>query len=153
MANKCKKLTCACSISNVELAGFRKVRSEGFRWKFFTWSLLATSMCVSLLPLFVTQTWSFGAAEEQCEEWAVELYEIYANTTDFGYGDIDDNADRQLFPVHTNNVASLWVSVACLLGWYFISPHNSAMAEGLDYPCETIMLSVIIHVFDFAPSS
>ena len=128
---------CCCSALSVELATFRKVRGNGFRWKLFTGLLLFTSVCMSLLPLFSTQTWSFGAAEEKCEERAVELYEIYANTTDNGYGDINDSAARQLFPTHSNNVTSLWISVVCLLGWYFLSPHNSTtLAEDLDFPCE-----------------
>ena len=145
--------TCCCSALSVELATFRKVRGNGFRWKLFTGLLLFTSVCISLLPLFSTQTWSFGAAEEKCEEWTVELFEIYANTTyrgvDRNLGDISDNAVRQIFPQHSNNVASLWISVVCLLGWFFLNPHNSStLAEDLDFSCE---ISICVCSFHHTP--
>ena len=127
------KLT--CSVLKVELAGFRVVRGRNFCWKLFIFSLLSVSAFVALLPLFLTRTWSFGAAEEQCEEWTLEkLEKFYVDDDDWEY---DDNAVNHLFPQHSNNVASLCVSVFCLLGWYFLSPHNTALAEDLDRSCKT----------------
>ena len=124
-----------CSVLKVELAGFRVVRGQNFWWKLFAFSLLSVSACVASLPLFVTRTWSFGAAEEQCEERLLErLKKKFVDDDDWEF---DDNAVRYLFPQQSNNVAALCVSVFCLLGWYFLSSHNTALAEDLDRSCKT----------------
>jgi len=120
------KLT--CSVLGIELAGFRTARGPHLWWKLFVFSLLSVSTFMALLPLFVTQTWSFGAAEEQCEDWTLKRLKEW---------DIDDYANDLLFPQHFNNVANLCVSVFCLLGWYFLSPHNTALAEDHDRTCKT----------------
>jgi len=114
----------------VEIVAFRTVRGEGFWWKLCTSLLLSTSGCVALLPMFITQTWTFKEAEAICMQWTVEKLQ----TMDIGI--IEDNANRHLFPAHPNNVTALFISVICFLVWYFLSPHNvkhnSAVAENLD---------------------
>ena len=52
----------------LELACHVAVRSEAFHAKAFYASLAATSLCVVLLPLFVTNTLSYGAAVKVCYE-------------------------------------------------------------------------------------
>jgi hypothetical protein len=61
--------TSTCSASALGLAVFLIVRGETFYKKtFFTGQCVAT-LCVVLLPLFVTNTPSHGAARKVCHDW------------------------------------------------------------------------------------
>ena len=61
--------TCA-AFPALERACHVAVRSETFHAKTFYAFLAATDLCVVLLPLFVTNSTSYGAAEKVCYDRA-----------------------------------------------------------------------------------
>jgi hypothetical protein len=126
-----------CSASAFELACYLIVRSETFYTKTFFACLYVTTLCVILLPLFVTNTASYGAADKVCHDWTVAR----ANVTRFDVDsqlydpewDMDDFADWHLFPGHIFNSTSIGVSLFGFWVWLFFSPHSQK--QDLDRTC------------------
>jgi hypothetical protein len=122
-----------------ERACFLTTRNEAFHPQSFFAGLAAITLCVFLLPLLATGTWSFGAASEVCFDrtfarnnvtnWVVDSQHYYPEW------DMDDAADWHLFPFHTFNSTSLAVSLFGLWVWFFFSPHLAAL--DLDRPRTT----------------
>ena len=112
-----------------ELACFLTTRSEAFHPKAFITGIIAITLCVFLLPLFVTGTWSCGAASSVCYDRTFErLNATYTDVESPLYDpdwDMDDSANRHLFPVHLFNSTSTAVSLFGLCVWLFFSPHLS----------------------------
>jgi hypothetical protein len=131
--------TCSAS-SAAELWCFLAVRKETFRAKAFYASLAATTLFSALLPLVVTGTASFGAAQKGCYVKTVvrlEAHFLGVDSPDYdpGWtveGNFDDNAGWHLFPVHSFNTISTVVSLFGFGVWLFFSPHNSDVAQDLD---------------------
>jgi hypothetical protein len=120
----------------LEIACHVAVRSEKFHAKTFYTSLAAGTLCVVLLPLFVTNTASYGAAREVCYNRAFfRLYAIHGDVDSPDYYPdwaMDDNAVWHLFPQHLFNSLSTVVSLFGFGVWLFFSPHQSDMAKDLD---------------------
>ena len=127
---------CSCNALSVERVVHTKTRDKEFYWKTFVGTLVSMNIFVALLPLFVTETWSFGAANDVCRSW-VEEWLMTVFMEDDPARDFDSAANRALFPAHSYNVASQFVSLFGLLVWFFISPHNNsnAAATGPDLRC------------------
>jgi hypothetical protein len=112
-----------------ELACLLTARSEAFHPTAFITGIIAITLCVFLLPLLVTGTWSYGAASTVCYNRTI----AYRNATRFDvesqYYDpdweMDDNAPWHLFPVHLFNSTATAVSLFGLCVWLFFSPHLS----------------------------
>jgi hypothetical protein len=129
-----------CNVSALELTCCLIVRSERFYAKtFFSCQSVAT-LCVVLLPLFVTKTASYGAASKACYDWSFS----WRNETHFDVGsqknydpewDMDDSANWHLFPMHLFNSISTVMSLFGFGVWLFFSTHNSDVARDLDRTC------------------
>ena len=112
-----------------ELACLLATRSEAFHPKAFITGIIAITLCVFLLPLFVTGTWSYRAASTLCYDWNF----IRLNATHFDVEsplydldwEMDDAATWHLFPLHLFNSTSTAVSLFGLCLWLFFSPHLS----------------------------
>jgi hypothetical protein len=135
-----KMPTCICGALpaslRLEMACFVAVRSKTFHAMTFCASLAATNLFVVLLPLFVTNTASYGAAEKACYDRTFSrLNTIYLDENSPRYNpdwDMHDNADRHLFPLHLFNSLSTAVSLFGFGVWVFFSPHQSDVAKDLD---------------------
>ena len=133
--------TSTCSASASELAVFLIVRGETFYKKtFFTGQCVAT-LCVVLLPLFVTNTPSYGAARKVCHDWNfmhrnVTYFDVNSPEYNPEWG-MDDNAPWDLFPVHLFNSISTVTSLFGFWVWLFFSPHMDDLARDLDRTCTT----------------
>ena len=128
-----------CNPSAFELACCLVVRSEKFYAKtFFTCQSVAT-LLVILLPLFVTNTASYGAASKECYDrtfaWRnVTKFDVDSQDYDPEW-DVDDVAQWRLFPVHLFNSIATVMSLFGFWVWLFFSPHNSDVARALDRTC------------------
>ena len=112
-----------------ELACLLTTRSEAFHPKAFITGIIAITLCVFLLPLFVTGTWSYGAASTECYDRAfarlnATYFDVEAQHYDPDW-EMDDSASFHLFPVHLFNSTSMAVSLFGLCVWLFFSPHLS----------------------------
>jgi hypothetical protein len=119
-----------------ELTCHVTVRSETFHAKTFYAFLAATDLCVVLLPLFVTNSTSYGAAEKVCYDRSSSMFNVIFSDEDSPkYNpdwDMDDNAINHLFPQHMFNSLSTVVSLFGFGVWLFFSPHQSDVAKDLD---------------------
>ena len=125
-----------CSASATELALYLIVREETFFKKtFFTCQCVAT-LCVVFLPMFVTNTPSYGAASKVCHDWALMRLNVTRFDVDHQHYDpewnMDDNAPWYLFPAHLFNSVSTVVSLFGFWVWLFFSPHMANVARDLD---------------------
>ena len=96
-----------CSASAFELAVYLAVRADTFYKKtFFMCQCLAT-FCVVLLPLFVTNTPSYGAARKVCHGWVFRREnETRSDVGHQNYSsewDMEDLATWDLLPAHLFN--------------------------------------------------
>ena len=111
-----------------ELACYLATRSHTFHKKSFFACLSVTSLCVVLVPLFVTNTLSYGAATRVCHDWTVTRKNVTRFDVDSQYydpeWDMDDAADWHLLPVHLFNSISTAVSLFGFGIWLFFSPHE-----------------------------
>jgi hypothetical protein len=129
----------ACSASASELAVYLVVRADTFYKKtFFTCQCVAT-LCVVLVPLFVTSTASYGAARKACHDRAFMLknvtnFDVDSPNYDPEWG-MDDDAQWRLFPVHVFNSISTVMSLFGFWVWLFFSPHMADVARDLDRTC------------------
>ena len=109
-----------------------------YKKTFFTCQCVATLLVV-LLPLFVTNTPSHGAARKVCYDRTF----AWGNVTSFDVDspiydpewDMSDAAAWNLFPVHLFNSISTVVSLLGFWVWLFFSPHMSEVARDLDRKC------------------
>jgi hypothetical protein len=129
-----------CNPSAFELACCVIVRSDTFYPKtFFTCQSVAT-LLVILVPLFVTNTASYGAASKVCYDRAFALRnETYFDVESLKYDpewDMDDNSTWALFPAHLFNSIATVMSLFGFWVWLFFSPHNSEVARALDRTCK-----------------
>jgi hypothetical protein len=128
-----------CNPSAFELACCLFVRSDTFYVKtFFTCQSVATLLFI-LLPLFVTNTTSHGAASKVCYDrnfaWRnVTYFDVESPKHDPEW-DMDDSASLHLFPVHLFNSITTVMSLFGFWVWLFFSPHNSDVARALDRTC------------------
>ena len=144
--------TCA-AFPALERACHVAVRSENFHTKTFYASLVATNLCVVLLPLFVTNTASYGAAEQVCYDRLFSMES--AKFLDVDSPDykpdwtFDDWATNHLFPQHLFNSLSTVVSLFGFGVWLFFSPHQSDVAKDLDRTrtCTEIVFSFALGSF------
>ena len=143
-----------CNPSALELAIYLTVRSETFYPKtFFSCQSVAT-LLVILLPLFVTNSASYSAASTACYDrtfaWSnVTYFDVDSQWYDPEW-DMDDLAERHLFPVHLFNSTSTVVSLFGFGVWLFFSPHNSDVARDLDRTCTGKMI-VFLQQFHACP--
>ena len=118
-----------CNPSAFELACCLVARSETFYAKtFFTCQSVAT-LLVIVLPLFVTNTASYGAASKVCYDrnfaWRnVTHFDVESLKYDPEW-DMGDLANYHLFPVHLFNSIATVMSLFGFWVWLFFSPHNS----------------------------
>jgi hypothetical protein len=128
-----------CDPSAFEKACCVIVRSETFYPKTFFACQVVATVLVILLPLFVTNTASHGAASKECYDRAFALRNVTNFDVDSQYydpeWDMDDDAVRALFPVHLLNSISTVMSLFGFWVWLFFSPHNSDVARELDRTC------------------
>ena len=112
------------------------VRSETFYAKSFYASLAAGTLCVILLPLFVTGTASYGAAGKVCYDRSFSFFSaMYLDVDSPNYNpdwDMDASSTQNLFPQHFFNSLSTGVSLFGFGVWLFFSPHQSGVARDLD---------------------
>ena len=119
------------------------LRGPYFYAKTFFTSLVAATLCVDLLPLFMTGTPSHGAARKAC-------YDRFSPLRIAWHGDpesqhhipdwdvnTEDSAGYHLFPVHLFNSISTATSLFGFWVWLFFSPHKSEQAKHLDRTCTT----------------
>jgi hypothetical protein len=128
-----------CSAPAFELACYLTVRRKTFNSvAFFACQSVAT-VCVVLLPLFVTNTASCGAARVVCYDRTI----VMANVTSFDVDsphydpewDMKDFAPWNLFPAHLFNSIAAVVSLFGFWAWLFFSPHKFDVAQNLDRRC------------------
>jgi hypothetical protein len=125
--------------SAFELACCLKMRSDTFYAKTFFACQSAVTLSVVLLPLFVTNTASYGAAGEVCHDRTF----AWKNATRFDVDhprhdpewDMGGFAEERLFPVHLFNSIATVISLFGFWVWLFFSPHNSDVARDLDRTC------------------
>jgi hypothetical protein len=115
------------------------MRSETFFTKTFFACQSVATLCVILLPLFVTNTTSYGAARADCYDMSfalrnVTMFDVDAPKYDPEW-DMDDAADWRLFPVHLFNSIATVMSLFGFWVWLFLSPQNSDVARDLDRTC------------------
>ena len=133
----------------LDIACHVAVRSENFHAKTFYMSLAAGILCVVLLPLFVTNTTSYGAAKKVCYDRAFSRI-LDEDSSQYNPDlDFDDHASRHLFPQHLFNSLSTVVSLFGLGVWLFFSPHQSDVAKDLDRTrtCTEIVFSFALGSF------
>ena len=126
-----------------ELAWHVTFRGPTFYTKTFFTFLVAATICVDLLPLFMTGTSSYGAANKVCyDRFSLLRTAWYADPESQYYDsewDVDakESATRYLFPVHLFNSISIGVSLFGFWVWLFFSPHKkSDAAQNLDRTCK-----------------
>ena len=124
-----------CSASATELAVYLIVRGEAFyRKTFFTCQCVATLLGV-LLPLFITNTPSHGAARKSCHDWTFMLNNAThwdVDSPDYNpEWEMEDSATFHLFPQHLYNSISTVVSLFGFWVWIFFSPHMADVARDL----------------------
>jgi hypothetical protein len=128
-----------CSASAFELAAYLTVRSEAFYKKSFFVCPSVATLCVVLLPLFITKTVSYGAARKACHDWSFEWKSVqYLDADNMDYNpewEMEDYASWDLLPSHLFNSISTVVSLFSFWVWLFFSPYMSDMARDLDRTC------------------
>ena len=119
-----------------ELACHVAIRKETFHAKTFYASLTAATLCVVLLPLFVTGTASYGAAGKVYYDRSFSrnvAFYLDEDSPDYKPDwEMDDQAVNHLFPQHLFNSLSTVVSLFGFGVWLFFSPHQSDVAKDLD---------------------
>jgi hypothetical protein len=112
-----------------ELTCLLTARSEAFHPRAFIAGIVAITLCVFLIPLFVTGTWSCGAASTVCYERTFALQNATFFDVESPHYDpdweMDDSASWYLFPAHLFNSTSTAASLFGLCVWLFFSPHLS----------------------------
>jgi hypothetical protein len=110
-----------------------------FHTKTFYAFLAEGTLCVVLLPLFMTNTASYGAAGKVCYDRAFSLQSAISGdvgSPDYDPDwDFDDNNGNHLFPQHLFNSLSTVMSLFGFGVWLFFSPHQSDVAKDLDRTC------------------
>jgi hypothetical protein len=137
-----------------ELACYVTLCGPTFYSKTFFTSLVAATLWVGLLPLFVTGTSSYGAASKVCNERFTLLRITWYGDpeSDFYIPDWDVDADESavnaaynLFPIHLFNVISTMVSLFGFWVWLFFSPHKkSDEGQNLDRTCTTSACTISV---------
>jgi len=112
-----------CNLPAFEMACCLIVRSETFYPKTFLACQAVATVSVILLPLFVTNTASYGAAGKACYDrtfaWSnVTYFDVDSQWYDPEW-DMDDNADRALLPIHIFNSISTVMSLFGFCGQLF----------------------------------
>ena len=101
--------------------------------------LLLLLLRAAVLLMFVTKTPSYGAARKMCHDFTFEWRNVtYFDVDSPKYDpewDMDDVAERDLFPVHLFNSISTVVSLFGFWVWLFFSPHMSNVAKDLHRTC------------------
>jgi hypothetical protein len=117
-----------CNPSAFELACCVIVRSENFYPKTFFACQAVATLSVIFLPLFFTNTASYGAAGKVCYDRTFARFNAtHFNVESQHYDpewDMDDAADWRLFPIHLFNSISTVMSLFGFWVWLFYSPHN-----------------------------
>jgi hypothetical protein len=128
-----------CNPFAFELACFFIVRSETFYPKTFFACQSVATLSVILLPMFITNTVSYGAAGKVCYDWTFARHNVTRFDVDSQSYDpeweMDDVADWHLFPTHLFHSMSLVVSLFGVWVWLFFSPHKPYMAQDMDRTC------------------
>ena len=129
--------------TTAELACYVTLRGPHFYAKTFFTSLVAATLCVDLLPLFVTGTSSYGAASKVCHDRFSPLRIAWYGDPESPYHvpdwdvDTEDSAAFHLFPQHFFNSISTAISLFGFWVWLFFGPHKSEQAKHLDRTCTT----------------
>jgi hypothetical protein len=137
-----------CSASASELALYIAVRGKAFYKRTFFTCQCVTTLFVVLLPLFVTNTPSYGAAGKVCYDrnfmrlnvTNVNSWDLSMRLNSWDYDpewDMEDNASWGLLPMHLFNSISTVVSLFGFGVWLFFSPHMANVARDLDRTCTT----------------
>jgi hypothetical protein len=128
--------TCSGALPALELACHLIVRRRTFHARAFFAFLAATTVCIVLLPLFVTDTASYGAAQEVCFDRSFEKWNvIHLDVNHPRYRpdwDMDEDATYHLLPQYIFHSVSTIVSLFGFGVWLFFSPHQSDVAKDLD---------------------
>jgi hypothetical protein len=128
-----------CSATAFELAVYLIVRAESFYKKTFFTCQCVTTLGVVLVPLFMTNTSSYGAARKVCYDWTFALNNVTNFDVDAKYynpeWDMKDTAIYHLSPMHLFNCISIVVSLFGFWVWFFFSPHMSDVTRALDRTC------------------
>jgi hypothetical protein len=107
------------------------LRGKTFYKKTFFACLSSATLFVTVLPLFATQTASYGAARKVCHDYVFVLYNA-------AYWDVESplyDPEWDIFAVHLFNSISTVVSLFGFWVWLFFSPHMSDVARDLDRTC------------------
>ena len=128
-----------CSASAFELVVYLTVRADAFYRKSFFACLSVVTVGIVLLPLFMTNTASYGAARKVCHDYTymrinVTRWDIDSQVYDPEW-DVEDNAVWHLFPQHLFNSISTVASLFGFWVWLFFSPHMSDVVRDLDRTC------------------
>jgi len=127
--------TCG-ALPALEISCHVAVRSETFHAKTFYASLAAGTLCVVLIPLFMTNTASYGAATKVCYERTFSRASAkYLDEDSQHYNsdwDMNSVAIYHLFPQHLFNSFSTVLSLLGFGVWLFFSTHQSDVAKDLD---------------------
>jgi hypothetical protein len=128
-----------CSASASVLALYLIVRGENFYRKTFFACPCVVTLFGIVLPLFVTNTLSYGAARKVCYDWTVErlneaLFDDSSPPFDPEW-DMQDAANWHLLPSHLFTSASTVASLFGFWVWLFFSPHINDVTRDLDRTC------------------
>jgi hypothetical protein len=129
------------SLLAIELVCYHTLRSKTFHTKTFAVFLATISCCIIMLPLFVTGTTSYGAAETACYDRA---FLRHTATNIYQGWSMDDNANWRLFPSHLFNCVATVVSLFAFGVWLFFSPHISDQGQNLDRKRTTPPCSITV---------
>jgi hypothetical protein len=149
--------TCSGALPALELACHLIVRRRTFHARALYAFFAAITVCVVLLPLFLTDTASYGAAQKVCADRNLEKWNVIKLDVDDPRHDpdweFDDNAAYNLLPQHLFHSISTLLSLFGFGVWLFFSPHQSDVAKDLDRTRTScgihVALSFLIH---FCPS-
>jgi hypothetical protein len=104
------------SLVAVEVAVHNVFRRQNFPRHSFVAALGLLLLFATCLPLVITHESSFGAAAKICLARRKTI-------------DADMTAHSYLFPVHTLNVGSAFVSYFAFAFWFYKSPHRESGSE------------------------
>jgi hypothetical protein len=120
----------------LELACHLAVRKRTFHARAFFAILAAITACSVVLPLFVTDTASHGAAKRVCHDRSLEKWNVMQLDVNHPWHrpdqDVDENANNHIFPQHIFHSVSTLVSLLGFGVWLFFSPHRSDVTKDLD---------------------